>query len=76
MSLKILMGGGLDSEAAPTDSDGDYGDDDDSALAELASKYMQRFGDAVKSENWSDAYKAFCRLNELHDIEEKQERGY
>ena len=74
MSLKILMGSGLDDAEAPSDAQDDGGDD--AALSELAAKYMQRFGEAMDSKDWAGAYKAFCRLNELHSYEETQERGY
>ncbi len=77
MRLKDLMGAGLggDDEAEP-ESDGDYGDDDDAAAAELAAKYMARFGDAMESKDWPGAYKALCRLMEIHHVEEMMDRGY
>lgn len=51
-------------------------DADDSDLAELGAKYMERLGGAMEGKDWPEAYKAFCRLCELHGYEEKQERGY
>ena len=76
MSLKILMGGGLGDDSPPESDEMSDKGDDDTAMAELAAKYMQRFGEALDGKDWPSAYKAFCRLNELHSYEETQERGY
>ena len=59
-----------------SESESEGEDTDDVALAELGSKYMERLGGALASKDWPEAYKAFCRLCELHEYEEDQERGY
>ena len=78
MSLMALMGGGL---SKPKDEDEEGGEpssdsDDDQDLAELGAKYMQSMYDAMKSGEWEAAFKAHCRLAELHSYMEDQERGY
>lgn len=65
-----------DGEKEKKSSPDNESDADDSDLAELGSKYMERLGGAIEGKDWSEAYKAFCRLCELHGYEEKQERGY
>lgn len=78
MSMSVLIGKGLDA----TKSEEPYGDGeegemgDDTDLAELGAKYMKRMGEALAAEDWAEAYKAFCRVNELHSYMEDQERGY
>lgn len=79
MNVSVLYGKGL-GEDPPDKADDGEGDSemvgDDTDLSELGAKYAQRMGEALKSGDWQEAFKAHCRLNELHSYMEDQERGY